>query len=180
MLFNLLKGMVSNSAKNDTRYYLQAVHITPDVIEANNGYSGIRMFVKNWGDHIVNIEPDTNVLLCRHSLNNVLKMFNAKQTLTFVVSNQGASLNGVNIELVDRRYPDTNRVFPKKLEFATCETGIDIKLLADLCKAVDLCLDKLKLKGVRFAAQAHGKPYVFTKELDSGNKLEALLMPVCL
>lgn len=109
----LIRAALVCAAKNDVRYYLNGVHITPKHIEATNGYVALRM------EHGIRTKR------------NIIVQFEgpvpAKAETTELVLNKEAfaihrdayerriSISG--IKLVDGRFPDMDRVIPGKIDF---------------------------------------------------------------
>lgn len=102
------------AAKNDVRYYLNGLHITPKHIEATNGHVALRM------EHGIRTRK------------NIIVQFEgpvpAKAETTELVFNKEAfaihrdvferRISITGIKLVDGLFPDMERVIPKKVDFS--------------------------------------------------------------
>lgn len=106
----LIRAALVCAAKNDVRYYLNGVHITPKYIESTNGHVALRM------EHGIRTKK------------NIIVQFEgpvpAKAETTELVFNKEAfaihrdaferRISITGIKLVDGRFPDMERVIPKK------------------------------------------------------------------
>lgn len=110
----LIRAALVCAAKNDVRYYLNGVHITPKYIESTNGHVALRM------EHGIRTKK------------NIIVQFEgpvpAKAETTELVFNKEAfaihrdaferRISITGIKLVDGRFPDMERVIPKKVDFS--------------------------------------------------------------
>lgn len=106
----LIRAALVCAAKNDVRYYLNGLHITPKHIEATNGHVALRM------EHGIRTKK------------NIIVQFEgpvpAKAETTELVFNKEAfaihrdafnlRISITGIKLVDGLFPDMERVIPKK------------------------------------------------------------------
>ena len=143
-MFTMLKGLTAVAPKNDVRYYLNGIYITPTRFIATDGH----MMVVVEQETADVVEP---VIVCRTDLSNKLKMFNKKSELTLNFVDGEPYLNEMKLNTVDGRYPDVSRVINRyESETKTAEPiGFDLVLMAQMCKAIDTIADN-KIKGATF------------------------------
>lgn len=110
----LLRAALVCAAKNDVRYYLCGLHITPKHIEATNGHVALRM------EHGIRTKK------------NIIVQFEgpvpAKAETTELVFNKEAfaihrdafdcRISITGIRLIDGGFPDMERVIPKKFNLS--------------------------------------------------------------
>lgn len=137
-LYSQLKGLLMIAPKNDVRYYLCAVHVTPNGLRVSDGHMAVTIDAPQQGE----------ALICRHDLAQKLKMFNAKSDLKLVFGRGGdnAALLDVAsgdlwpLKTVDGRFPDLTRAL-NNMKGRTPEDyspiGFELRLIAQLAKAVD-------------------------------------------
>ena len=142
--FTMLKGLTAVAPKNEVRYYLKGVYITPTKLIATNGY--MMAVVEQETSGVV--EP---VIVCRTDLANKLKMFNKKSELALNFVDGEPYLNEMKLNIVDGRYPDVSRAINRyESETKSVEPiGFDLVLMAQMCKAIDTIADN-KIKGASF------------------------------
>lgn len=150
-LYTQLKGLLMVAPKTDVRYYLCAVHVTPNGLRVSNGHMAITVDAPQGGE----------ALLCRHDLALKLKMFTSKSVLSLRFRDGAVELfddtvGGVGVvplKTVDGRFPDLNRALSNmagKTPGQYASIGLDLRLLATLSKAVDTIADSKKLHVGRF------------------------------
>lgn len=106
----LIRAALVCAAKNDVRYYLNGLHITPKYIEATNGHVALRIEhgIRTKKNIIVQFEGPVPVKAETTEL-----VFNKE---AFAIHrdafNRRISITG--IRLVDGCFPDMERVIPKK------------------------------------------------------------------
>lgn len=108
----LIHAALVCAAKNDVRYYLCGLHITPKYIEATNGHVALRMEhgIKTKKNIIVQFEGTVPVKAETTEL-----IFN-KEPIAIHRDQFQRRLSITGIRLVDGRFPDLDRVIPKKLD----------------------------------------------------------------
>ncbi|EJR9127175.1 hypothetical protein N0872_001316 [Salmonella enterica] len=110
----LIRAALVCAAKNDVRYYLNGLHITPKYIEATNGHVALRIEhgIRTKKNIIVQFEGPVPVKAETTEL-----VFNKE---AFAIHrdafNRRISITG--IRLVDGCFPDMERVIPKKVDFS--------------------------------------------------------------
>ncbi|ELP9292100.1 hypothetical protein QTR50_002165 [Salmonella enterica] len=110
----LIRAALVCAAKNDVRYYLNGLHITPKCIEATNGHVALRIEhgIRTKKNIIVQFEGPVPVKAETTEL-----VFNKE---AFAIHrdafNRRISITG--IRLVDGCFPDMERVIPKKVDFS--------------------------------------------------------------
>jgi len=142
--FTTLKGLLTVAAKQDNRFYLNAVHVTATRMQASDGHLGMQ------------VDTDTKmpagvaeVLLCRQDLAVKLKMFTAKSDIELRVLPEGGALlqqmdggrelgQAVPVATVDGRYPDLTRATStmRPPNTPVCTLGLNVKLAAQACNAM--------------------------------------------
>lgn len=179
-MIKTLKGLLTVAAKKDIRFYLNGIHLVCDsvgnlTLEASNGHAG--MVLENM-QHMFNVAPDTNVILCSVSLDNAIKMFGPKATPTLSINNEGARLGEHVVTLIDGRYPDVKRAFRIDSSGKCDEIGLNFEILATICKACSLVCHEYTHKGGIFKMRDASEPLLIRRELTRGGKLIAAVMPM--
>lgn len=174
------KGLLTVAAKKDVRFYLNGIHVVCDdsgvvTLEASDGYAG--MILENM-QHMFNIAPNTDVILCRVSLDNALKMFGPKATPTLSINNDGARLGEHTVTLIDGRYPDIRRALRVDSSAKCNEIGFDFEILATACKACALVSHEFQLKGGIFKVRDASEPILIRRELSRGGTMLVGVMPM--
>ena len=143
-MIKTLKGLLTVAAKKDIRFYLNGIHVVCDSagvvkLEASDGSTGMILTITSG---MFNVAPDTDVILCRVSLDNAIKMFGPKAAPTFTINNELARIGEYNVNLIDGRYPDLSRAMRLNDDsaFVGDEIGLNFTLLGKLCKACELVL----------------------------------------
>jgi len=132
-VYNLLKGLLKVAAKTDIRFYLNAVHVTPDELRATDGHMAVIVSYRTG----LPADLRDGVLLCRKDLDAKLKMFNAKSEVALTFTGDGkAFLNEYPLATVDGRYPDIKRATNGMREDTASATGLNLKMLATVCATV--------------------------------------------
>ena len=181
-MIKILKGLLMVTAKKDVRYCLNGIHVkcvdSVVTLSASDGHTGMILDIK---DDMFNVEDGTSVILCRESLTRVLKMYNAKSKPVFTINNEGANIDGHNIDLVDGRFPDVHRAFnlgegsiPDKIKH------MEFNILSTLCRACSLVLHGNAVQGGCFEIRDAGSPIHITQTFgeNSVNSLRAVIMPM--
>lgn len=179
-MIKTLKGLLTVAAKKDLRYYLNGVHVVCDnagvvKLEASDGHCG--MILENM-QHMFNVAPGTDVILCRVSLDHVLKMFGPKATPTLSINNDGARLGEHVVTLIDGRYPDIKRASRVDSTVKCDEIGLNFEILTMVCKACSLVCHEYTHKGGVFKVRDASEPLLIRRELTGGGKLMAAVMPM--
>ena len=179
-MLKTLKGLLTIAAKKDVRFHLNGIHVVCDdegavTLEASDGYCG--MILENMS-HMFNVAPGTDVILCRTSLDNALKMFGPKAAPTLSVNDTGARLNEYPITLIDGRYPDLKRAFRADSSAKCNEIGLDFEILATACKACALVSHEFQLKGGIFKVRDASEPILIRRELSRGGTMLVGVMPM--
>lgn len=179
-MIKTLKGLLTVAAKKDVRFYLNGIHVVCDdngvvTLEASDGRCAI--ILENM-QHMFNVAPGTNVILCRASLDNAIKMFGPKATPTLSINNDGARLGEYPITLIDGRYPDIRRALRIDSSGKCDEIGLNFEILATMCKACSLICHDYTHKGGIFKMRDASEPLLIRRELTGGGKLTAAVMPM--
>lgn len=179
-MIKTLKGLLTVAAKKDIRFYLNGIHVVCDdngvvTLEASDGHCAI--ILENM-QHMFNVAPDTNVILCRVSLDNAIKMFGPKATPTLSINNKGARLGEHQVALIDGRYPDMKRAFRIDSSTKCDEIGFCFEILATMCKACSLIMYDYTHKGGIFKIRDASEPLLIRRDLAGGGKLIAAVMPM--
>lgn len=179
-MIKTLKGLLTIAAKKDVRFYLNGIHVVCDssgnvTLEASDGHVG--MILENMR-HMFNVAPDTDVILCRVSLDNAIKMFGPKATPTLSINNDGARLGEHAVGLIDGRYPDIRRALRIDSSGKCDEIGLNFEILATICKACSLICHDYTYKGGIFKMRDASEPLLIRRELTGGGKLIAAVMPM--
>lgn len=108
----LIHAALVCAAKNDVRYYLCGLHITPKYIEATNGHVALRMEhgIKTKKNIIVQFEGSVPVKAETTEL-----IFN-KEPIAIHRDQFQRRLSITGIKLLDGRFPDLDCVIPKKMD----------------------------------------------------------------
>jgi DNA polymerase III sliding clamp (beta) subunit (PCNA family) len=178
-MLNILKGLLAVAPRCDIRYYLNGVNIVRGEdqlvrLSATDGGVIISLIISS---DLFDVEQNTNVIICAKSLTNVLKMFDKKSVLTFKASHESTTINGYNLDMIDGNYPDVRRVlnFNHKPE-ATREIGMNLKLLAKLCKGCSTILN-LKHDGALFHIREASDSILISQTFNECDNLTAAIMP---
>lgn len=181
--FSLIKAMLDIAPKKDVRYYLNGVHISrgtsPEVtIEATDGHSLLRVILNAPEVDVICVAENTDVIIKRESLLNMIKMFTYKNPPIISAKGTQAHLDtqdfsqNIALETTDGRFPDTGRLLSARTDrtLTANEQGVRLELLARVAKATS--------KLVEYAVfSAHeGNGFKFTKETEAGT-ITALVMP---
>ena len=179
-MLNILKGLLAVAPRSDIRYYLNGVNIVRGEDEtvrlsSTDGYIIISLVIYS---NMFDVEPNTNVIICAKSLTNILKMFNKKSVLTLNASNESTTINGYTLETIDGNYPDVKRVlnFNYKPE-ATREIGVNLELLAQLCKGCSTILN-FKHNGALFHIREASDSILISQTFNKVDNLTAAIMPM--
>ena len=136
-LFKTLKAMLQVVPKSDVRYYLNGVQVKriDDTVEFNATDGHILLHVKTTDLSHINVPEFCDFIMCRKSLNVMLKSFNDKSVFTLDCTDDNTvTLGGLPIETVDGRYPDVKRVMTQSSERCD-EIGVNYTLLSKISKA---------------------------------------------
>lgn len=135
-LHHVLKAMLLVMGKHDVRYYLNALNIKQESegcirLEASDGH--VAMWVRL--HTLPPLLPVGDTLLVeRASLERAMKLGPAELHVDAGVLHYGP----MPLSLVDGRFPELDRVIPAKhSDKPGSEIGVDMKLLAKLCRAVE-------------------------------------------
>jgi DNA polymerase-3 subunit beta len=108
----LLHAALVCAAKNDVRYYLNGLHITPKYIEATNGHVALRM--------AHGIRTKKNIIV--RFVGNVparaetTELIFGKELIAVHRDAHQRRIAVSGIELVNGRFPDLDRVIPSKVD----------------------------------------------------------------
>lgn len=175
-LFRTLKAMLQVAPKSDIRYYLEGVQVkrTGDTVEFNATDGHMLLQVKTTDLEYINVPDLCDFVMCRKSLDIMLKSFNAKSVFILECTENGTvSLGGLPIKTIDGRYPDVQRVISESSE--RCDViGVNYTLLAKLSKAC-ATLDSEKPWGTLQVRGARDS-IIFSKSYDDYSFI-GLLMP---
>ncbi|OWO80642.1 hypothetical protein B5C26_17850 [Photorhabdus luminescens] len=109
---NLLRAALVCVAKDDLRYYLCGLHITPKYIEATNGHVALRL------EHGVNTRRETIIQfhgkVPRKAKATELHFTKEPYAVHRDISGTRVGFNALSV--LDGRFPDLNRVIPEKVE----------------------------------------------------------------
>ncbi|EBD0679369.1 hypothetical protein ABVL59_002546 [Salmonella enterica] len=110
----LIRAALVYAAKNDVRYYLNGLHITAKYIEATNGHVALRIEhgIRTKKNIIVQFEGPVPVKAETTEL-----VFN-KEAFAIHRDAFERRISITGIRLVDGRFPDMERVMPKKVDFS--------------------------------------------------------------
>ena len=108
----LIRAALVCAAKNDVRYYLCGLHVTPKHIEATNGHVALRMEhgIRTKKNIIVQFEGNVPAKAETTEL-----IFN-KEPIAIHRDQFQRRLSISGIKLLDGRFPDLDRVIPKVLD----------------------------------------------------------------
>ena len=179
-MLNVLKGLLAVAPRSDIRYYLNGVNIVRGEdqlvrLSATDGHILISLVIYS---NMFDVEPNTNVVICAKSLTNILKMFNKKSVLTFKSSNESVTINGYNLETIDGNYPNVERVLNfKHKPTATSEIGMNLDLLAKLCKGCSTILNS-KHGAALFHIRGVSDSILISQTFNEVDNLTAAIMPV--
>lgn len=178
-MLNILKSLLAVAPRSDIRYYLNGVNIVRGEdqlvrLSATDGSIIISLVISSG---LFDVEPNTNVIICAKSLTNVLRMFDKKSVLTFKASHESTTINGYNLDMIDGNYPDVRRVlnFNHKPE-ATREIGMNLKILAKLCKGCSTILNS-KHDGALFHIRGTSDSILISQTFNECDNLTAAIMP---
>lgn len=110
----LIRAALVCVAKNDPRYYLCGIHITPKYIESTNGRVALRMEhgIRTKRDIIVQFEGKIPAKAETTEL-----IFN-KEPLAIHRDQYLNRLAITGIKLIDGRFPDLGKIIPKKFNLS--------------------------------------------------------------
>ncbi|MEF3198646.1 hypothetical protein J8984_22435 [Klebsiella quasipneumoniae subsp. similipneumoniae] len=110
----LLRAALVCAAKNDARYYLCGLHITPKYIEATNGHVALRMEhgIRTKKNIIVQFEGNVPARA------ETTELVFGKEPIAIHRDQLQRRLSITGIKLLDGRFPDLNRVIPKTLDMS--------------------------------------------------------------
>ncbi|HGV9335236.1 TPA: hypothetical protein ACNOIO_002425 [Raoultella planticola] len=110
----LIRAALVCAAKNDVRYYLCGVHISPKYIEGTNGYVALRMEhgIRTKKNIIVQFEGTVPAKAETTEL-----VFN-KEPIAIHRDLLQRRLSITGIKLLDGRFPDLERVIPKMMNLS--------------------------------------------------------------
>lgn len=105
----LIRAALVCAAKNDPRFYLCGVHITPKYIEATNGHVALRMQhgIRTKKNIIVQFEGNVPAKA------ETTELVFSKEPIAIHRDQLQRRLSIIGIKLLDGRYPDLERVIPK-------------------------------------------------------------------
>tara|TARA_R110002072_G_scaffold169949_5_gene323516 strand:+ start:15033 stop:15578 length:546 start_codon:yes stop_codon:yes gene_type:complete len=179
-MLNVLKGLLAVAPRSDIRYYLNGVNIVRGDdrlvrLSVTDGHIIISLVISS---DLFDVEPLTNVIICAKSLTNILKMFDKKSILTIKASNESVTINGYNLETIDGNYPNVERVLNfKHKPTATSEIGLNLDLLAKLCKGCSTILN-LKHGGAKFHIREASDSILISQTFNECDNLTAAIMPM--
>lgn len=109
-----LRAALVCAAKNDARYYLCGVHITPKHLEATNGHVALRMEhgIRTKKNIIVQFEGSVPAKA------ETTELIFTKEPIAIHRDQFQRRLSITGIKLLDGRFPDLERVIPKKLDLS--------------------------------------------------------------
>ncbi|MCG3462965.1 hypothetical protein L7G72_14135 [Xenorhabdus bovienii] len=109
---NLLRAALVCVAKNDPRYYLCGVHVTPKYLESTNGYVALRL------EHGVNTRRKAIVQFHGKipKKAETTELHFTKEPYAVHRDVNGARVGFTVLSILDGRFPDLSRVIPKKVE----------------------------------------------------------------
>ena len=179
-MLNILKGLLAVAPRSDIRYYLNSVNIVRGEdhlvrLSATDGHIIISLTISSG---LFDVEPLTDVVICAKSLNNILKMFDKKSELILKASNESVTINDYNVEIIDGNYPNVERVLNSKHKpEATREIGLNLDLLAKLCKGCSTILN-LKHGGAKFHIREASDSILISQTFNECDNLTAAIMPM--
>jgi len=108
----LLRAALVCVAKNEVRYYLEGVHITPKYIEATNGHVALRMEhgIKTRKNIIVKFDGSVPARA------ETTQLVFSKESLAIHRDIYGGRIGFTVIRLLDGRFPDVDRVIPTTID----------------------------------------------------------------
>lgn len=143
-MLRVLKGLLQVAPKNDVRNCLNGIHLASGgnggtTLTASDGHM-VAIVTMHYAE--ISIEKGADVIVCRHSLATILKLFKPRDTLQLKISNDSVTIGTeggpmFDVTLVDGKYPDvTGRLARITNTTGTrCTTGISLNLMAQLAKA---------------------------------------------
>lgn len=164
--YTILKGLLKVTPKNDVRYYLNGVLVTPEQLIATDNHQLMRV------DYAVEGVSD-NIILCRHDIDRKLKLFSKKESPTLEVVDGKPYLGGYEIKTIDGRFPDVNRVISAAIseKGRNGECCVDLTLLSNLSQAVAIVSDA-KFKTAKLTVKTATTAMIIERQ-----GVFALLMP---
>lgn len=110
----LIRAALVCAAKNDVRYYLNGIHITPKYIEATNGHVALRMEhgIRTKKNIIVQFEGSVPLKA------ETTELIFSKEPIAIHRNGLERRISITGIKLVDGRFPDMERVIPDKVDFS--------------------------------------------------------------
>lgn len=107
----LIRAALVCAAKNDVRYYLNGLHITPKHIEATNGFVALRMThgIRTKKNIIVQFEGGVPAKA------ETTELIFSKEPIAVHRDQFQRRLSITGIKLVDGCFPDLERIIPKNL-----------------------------------------------------------------
>ncbi|QBH97190.1 hypothetical protein EKN56_12775 [Limnobaculum zhutongyuii] len=108
----MLRAALVCVAKNDARYYLNGIHITPKYIEATNGHVALRL------EHGINTRRNIIVQFIGHIpvRADMTELTFGKSLLATHYDAHGQRIGFTAIKLLDGRFPDLDRVVPTMVD----------------------------------------------------------------
>lgn len=168
----LLEGALMFQAKNDVRYYLNGICFMPDGrVAATDGH---RAFIANKHDNkitdnvIVSVSKSPTKRYDYAIIDTKSKIATYHDELDVMV---GAGI----CELIDGKFPDIDRVFPKQTAPAE-QIGFNAKYLADVEKCAKLF--NPRFESVRFELNGNTSAAVANLSSPTGETAKIIVMPM--
>lgn len=154
-LVKTLKALLVIAPKKDIRYYFNGVQVirNGDEVVFNVTDGNTLLQVRTTDLEYLDIQDDVKFVMCRQSLDVMIKSFNAKSLPTLRVDDDfNCTLGDLPVQTIDGNYPDAQRVINESSERCD-EIGLDFKKLSQLSKACSMLPSayphgKMKVRGV--------------------------------
>lgn len=149
MSFNILKSLVSIAPKKDVRYYLNGIRVvrqdSQTTLYAADGHIALKVDLME--SLSFDIADNTDIILCRHSLEHALKLFKKGQDVPLSIDEDGnATISGLPVEKVAGKFPDVERIIIRNQEHDQY-IGLSVTTTLNAFKALDILTFSLKSKG---------------------------------
>ena len=174
--YQLLKAMLLIAPKNDIRYYMNGVSIRNEkgavIVTATDGHALLQVRLNGNEEGVLDIEEGNHVILCHASVTRILKLYTKKTPPEIVLRDGMAFFGNVQVDTIDGRYPDVDRVVRCRTEKTRSADpqGVRFDLISRVAKATSMLAEY----GVCTMHDANG--YKFYRDTEAGT-ITALIMP---
>lgn len=174
--FQLLKAMLLIAPKSDIRYYMNGVSIRNEngvvIVTATDGHSLLQVRLNGNEEGVLDIEEGKHAILDHASATRILKLYTKKTPPEIVLREGMAFFGNAEVETIDGRFPDVDRVVRQRTEKTRSADaqGIRLDLISRVAKAASM------LTEYSTCTMHDANGYKLFRETDAGT-ITALIMP---